>query len=355
MLARLRIFFEKYERHLTTGALVFGFIFDFFTLTRIDQLYDNVVLAFYLGVVAAGIFLFNYLEVKEPTGVLWKNIRAFSPTIVQFAFGGLFSGISIFYLRSATFSVNIVFILILFGLLVGNEFFREKYKKLAFQLSVFYFVLYSYLIFSIPVLVKSIGALVFVLSGIVSLGVIAGVLLIFRKYMSKRFEASKQNVFASIAVIFVGMNLLYFLNIIPPIPLSLKDVDAYSRVYRSGGNYIALEEARFFNPFDTVRIREGQPIFVFSSVFSPTDLETEIVHHWQYFDGDVDRWRSAGRISFSIVGGREDGFRGFTQKSNIFEGAWRVDVETLRGQLIGRETFRIQYVDVLPELYEKVL
>lgn len=355
MLKKIRLFFETYERHISTGALVFGFVFDFFTLTRIDQLYDNLVLAFYLIVVGVGIFLFNYLEVKQPTGGVWKNIRAFSPTIVQFAFGGLFSGISIFYLRSATFSVNIFFILILFGLLIGNEFFREKYKQLAFQLSIFYFVLYSYLIFSIPVLLRSIGALVFILSGIVSLGVMAAVFLIFRKYMHMRFEESKQKLFGTVAAIFMVMNILYFSNIIPPIPLSLKSVNAYPQVYRSGSEYIALEEVRFFNPFDTVRIIEGQPVFVFSSVFSPTDLETEIVHHWRYFDEETDRWTDAGKISFPIIGGRDDGFRGFTKKSNVFEGAWRVDVETERGQLIGRETFRVEYVDVLPELFEKTL
>ena len=334
---------------------MFGFIFDFFTLTRIDRLYDNAVLFFHLFVVGAGIFLFNYLEAKQPASKLFQNVRAFSPTIVQFSFGALFSGISIFYLRSATFSVNIFFILILFGLLIGNEFLRERYKKLTFQLTIFYFVLYSYLIFSLPVLLKSIGALVFLLSGLVSLGVMAGVFLIFKKYMSVRFEKSKSNLFASVATIFVVMNALYFLNIIPPIPLSLKDVDAYPRVYRSGEAYIALEEARVFNPLDVVKVVEGQPVFVFSSVFSPTDLDTEIVHHWQYFNEETDRWTSAGRISFAIVGGRDDGFRGYTQKNNIFEGPWRVDVETARGQLIGRETFRVQYVDTTPELFEKVL
>ena len=116
-----------------------------------------------------------------------------------------------------------------------------------------------------------------------------------------------------------------------------------------------LEENRIFNPFDVVKIVEGQPVFVFSSVFSPADLDTEIVHHWQYFDQRTNRWKSAGYIAFPIVGGRDDGFRGYTQKDNLFEGAWRVDVETKRGQLIGRETFRVEFVDVLPELSEKIL
>ena len=154
MFSKLRRIFEKYERHISTGALAFGFVFDFFTLTRIDKLYDNLVLFFYLFVVGLGIFLFNYVESKESRGKLYQNIHAFLPVVVQFAFGGLFSGISIFYLRSATFSINILFMALLFGLLIGNEFFREKYKRLTFQLTVFYFVLYSYLIFSLPVLLK---------------------------------------------------------------------------------------------------------------------------------------------------------------------------------------------------------
>ena len=355
MIQRIRHLFEKHGKHISTGALVFGFIFDFFTLTRIDRLYDNLVLLFYITVSCVGIFLFNYIDSRNIQKELAQNLRAFLPAVVQFAFGGLFSGISIFYLRSSTISINLLFILALFGLLIGNEFFRERYKQMTFQLGVLYFVLYSYLIFSLPILLKSIGPMVFILSGIASLGVMSAILLLFRKILKFRFERSKKSLFITISSIFVSINILYFLNIIPPIPLSLKEVNAYPLVYRSGDKYVALEENRLFNILDKVRIAEGEPVYVFSSVFSPANLDTKIVHNWQYFDGSKGRWISAGKIDFDIVGGRGDGFRGFTKKENIFAGSWRVDVETARGQLIGRETFRIEFVEEKPKLFEKEL
>ena len=52
-------------------------------------------------------------------------------------------------------------------------------------------------------------------------------------------------------------------------------------------------------------------------------------------------WISASRISFPIRGGREEGYRGFSQKSNVFPGSWRVYVETKDGQIIGRIRFDV--------------
>lgn len=352
LFSRARTFFEKHERRISTLALASGFIFDFLTLTRIDRLYDNVVLFSYLCIVTLGIFIFNYIENKGTGKRIFRNIHAFLPAVVQFAFGGLFSGISIFYLRSATISVNIIFIIVLFGLLIGNESFREKYKKLTFQLSVFYFVLYSYLIFSLPVFLKSIGAWMFILSGLLSLIIISLILWWFKKYLRSSFERSKKSLYLSIGGTFVLMNLLYFLNVIPPIPLSLKDMDAYHLVYRVEDKYVALKEDRLFNPFDTLKIVEGSPVYVFSSVFSPTDLNVETFHNWQFFDEETDRWVSTDRIPIEIKGGRDEGYRGFTFKKNVFPGGWRVDIETKRGQLIGRETFKVQYVETVPKLIE---
>jgi len=355
MFSKVRKFFEKYERRISTLALILGFIFDFLTLTRIDRLYDNLVLSSYLCIVSLGIFIYNYIESRGARNKLFKNLHAFLPAVVQFAFGGLFSGISIFYLRSATLSVNIIFVIVLFGLLIGNESFRQKYQKLTFQLTIFYFVLYSYLIFSLPVFLKSIGAGVFVLSGVASLIVMSGIFIWFRKFLKGRFEESKKSLFLTVGAIFVVINLLYFLNVIPPIPLSLKSMDAYHLVFKRGADYVALKEDHFFNPLDTISIVSGKPVYVFSSVFSPTDLDTETFHNWQYFDENKDRWVSTDRILIEIEGGRGDGFKGYTFKQNIFPGSWRVDIETARGQLIGRETFRIKYVDVAPELQEVIL
>ena len=47
------------------------------------------------------------------------------------------------------------------------------------------------------------------------------------------------------------------------------------------------------------------------------------------------------RITVPIRGGREDGYRLYSMKYNVFAGDWRVNVETLDGRVIGRVNFKI--------------
>ncbi|MDO8590949.1 MAG: DUF2914 domain-containing protein, partial [bacterium] len=49
-------------------------------------------------------------------------------------------------------------------------------------------------------------------------------------------------------------------------------------------------------------------------------------------------------IQFPIVGGRDEGFRGYSIKSSVFPGRWRVDVETAEKNLIGRVEFTVENV-----------
>lgn len=40
---------------------------------------------------------------------------------------------------------------------------------------------------------------------------------------------------------------------------------------------------------------------------------------------------------------RNEGFRGFTKKENIFPGKWRVDIKTERDQVVGRVRFDVEF------------
>ena len=85
-------------------------------------------------------------------------------------------------------------------------------------------------------------------------------------------------------------------------------------------------------------------------MFAPTDFGTEIVHLWQYFDNNNKKWINSSRIKFPIVGGALRGYRGYSFKTNVTPGAWRVDVATLRGQVIGRVNFKVETVKNEPPL-----
>ncbi len=348
-------FFKKNDHYLSPSALFVGFAIDNLTLTRIDLWFSNLILFSYLFVAGVGIVLVHLYEDKIIKGILIKKIAPFLPFLIQFIFGGLFSGYLIFYSRSASFVTSWFFILLLFVLLIGNEFFRKHYKGLVFQISIFYFSLFSFTIFFIPVIIGKMGASVFILSGVISLVVITLLMYGFFLVLPKRVKEKRKYLVISILGIFLSINFLYFTNIIPPIPLSLKESGVYHFVGKMpGGGYIVRPEEDNWYDFNIgekkIHIKKGSPVYVYSSVFAPTNLNTEIFHRWQYYDVNNNKWITLSDIKFPITGGRDGGYRGYSFKENVFPGRWRVDVTTDRGQILGRIPFEVVYSKFSPTL-----
>jgi len=126
-----------------------------------------------------------------------------------------------------------------------------------------------------------------------------------------------------------------FTNLIPPIPLSLKDAGVYHSLYRnSDGNYTATEEPQtfwdFFKSYKLFHEVAGQPVYVFTSIFAPTNLNVQVIHDWQHYDETSRKWQSIEKMSLSIIGGRDGGFRTYSIMTVSQSGLWRVDVTTLK-------------------------
>jgi len=345
----LKSWFLKNERRLSAGALFAGFLFDAITLQRIDLLYENMVFIIHLSVVGISIFLIHFLEPKSFNWNLAERVKTLLPVLVQFSFGALFSGFFIFYSRSASIIDSWPFVLVLLVLLVGNETFRERYKRLPFQVGIYFIAIFSYLIFLIPVLINKISAWVFVLSGFLSVLVTLLFLYTLSKLIPEKIRDNKRALTKAVLGIFISINILYFTNLIPPIPLALKVGEVSNRIERVDGKYrlytVNKPLYKFLDFRNPITIQRGKPIYFFSSVFAPADLNTGIVHVWQYFDKGKGEWVTESKIAFSISGGREEGYRGYTIKENIREGKWRVSVENNRGQVLGRTSFKVKLVD----------
>ena len=133
---------------------------------------------------------------------------------------------------------------------------------------------------------------------------------------------------------------LYFLNWIPPVPLSLKFGGVYHQVQKKGGvYYLSYEEGawpRFLKPSADPFRGEG-PVYYFTAVFAPVDLKTTVYHRCA--SGD---FMQTDRIAIAISGGRVEGYRGYTVKQRAMPGQWRVDVETEDGRVIGRVNFGVK-------------
>lgn len=350
--------YEKYGRRISSVALVVGFALDTITLKRIDLWIENLIFLAYLLIAVLSIIIINLYDGHVLRGKFFYYVSTFAPVPMQFAFGGLFSGFAIFYLRSASLSASWPFLFFLLLLLIGNEFFRARYLRLTFHISIFFIALFSYAVFLVPIIVGRMGVAEFLLSGAISLAAILIFLEALSIFMRKRVREALGTIIKSVGAIFLAMNISYFLNIIPPIPLALKEAGAYHFVNRieDGSYFIRREGAAWYSVFfpTTVHLIRGDSLYFYSAVFAPTRLNIRIAHRWQYFDEGQDKWVTVLRVGFPISGGRDGGYRGFSEKTNIEEGFWRVDAETERGQRIGRKTFRIQHVNALPLLEERI-
>jgi len=355
MTKKLKTFFHTHESTISFLTLAGGFIFDTLTLQRVDFFTDNIFIIFYLIMAGACIIVMDLHDDGKLKGKFASNLYEFLPFMLQFCFGGLFSAFVIFYSKSAAISSSGAFVLILAVLLVGNEFFKKHYSKLVFQTSIYFIAVFSFFIYFLPVVLTTMGDFIFLLSGLLSILFIWGFIFVVYYLTPERYADNHKFLIVTISLIYISINILYFKNIIPPIPLSLKEGDVYHFVERKPtGNYQVVGEVDSWQEKlgvgQKLHLSPFEPAYVFSSIFAPTDLDTTIVHDWQYFDEEKDEWISVTKIVFPIKGGRAEGYRGFSKKENIYPGLWRVDIKTQRGQVIGRVKFDIEISETKPAL-----
>jgi hypothetical protein len=225
-----------------------------------------------------------------------------------------------------------------------NDSFRKYYLKAEVQFSVYYFILLLFLILVLPFLFNSIGVWVFLLAGFVSLGLF----LLFLKLLTKcssELKSKQITITIITAAIFVFINLFYFTNIIPPIPLSVRDSGVYYSVERMGSKYKVIEEEdswrEYFSVDNQVGITDDSVIYVYTSIFAPAELREKIVHEWYYYNESKQKWVSSDRLDFYILGGSQGGYRGYSLKRNTQPGDWKVEVKTQSGKVLDIVEFEL--------------
>ena len=335
MIKSFRQWYDRYERWLIPAVLLLGVTIDFITFKTISLKSAFILLG--IHAVVAGL------------AILWVNGRSahrFVMLVLQFTFGALLSASLVFYWFSGVLSVSWPLLGILALLIASNELFRERYLQPPVQIGVYYFALFSVATLIFPYVFNSISPWVFLFGALVSVLVIWVYLWMATKLVLRLYEF-RYRLRGVVIVVFVVMNALYWLNIIPPIPLSLREADVYLDVYREGGEYVLVEPERSLierlMPGTVMRIDSVESLAIFASVFAPAELETQIVHRWERFDEDLRAWVVESELTYTIAGGREDGYRGYSIKSAPKEGKWRVDIMTPRGQTLGRVRFTVEH------------
>jgi hypothetical protein len=322
-----------------------GFLWDVFTLNRIDNPIDNLILGSYLLMAAICLILSQGLATGKIKAALLHRYPSIWRFGLQFFLGGLFSAYVVYYFRSTTISSTLFFIVLMIILLLANEFLPRRLGNIYLQTGLFTIASFSYFIYLIPVLIKHMGTLIFVLSGLVSLGLVYGLVNILVSLSHDQLEYTRKRLWLSVGTVYLVIGILYVLNLIPPIPLAAKHIGAYTQYERTNEGF-RLEKAdmgllnalRFWE--ERVPLTQGEPIHVFASVFAPTGMKFGIVHHWQKFNETTQKWDSVDKINYQAVGGRDGGYRGVSKKSALSEGLWRVDIEDDRGFVVARMRIR---------------
>jgi len=334
---------------------LFGVSYDTLTLTRIDRLQDNLLLLIYVLLLGVLIVLTGRLGIEpapdrahlaalSPFARWMLRARPYYPMAVQFLLGGLFSAYAIFYSRSATLTSSAIFFALLILVLIGNEFLRDRLSSLRLLISLYALVCFAFFTFFLPVMTGLMNAAIFLSgAGLTAAVTFRVVHLIYRSNP----ERSRREAVRVTAPAFALIGLLvgfYFLNWIPPVPLSMKFGGIYREVQRQGEHFLLTYDRKWYeiwkrseNPFPA-----NEPIYCFTAVFAPVALDTTVYHHW-YFRLDSSKpFTHADKIPIKISGGREGGYRAYTVKQRLDPGDWRVDVETEDGRIVGRVSVRVE-------------
>jgi hypothetical protein len=332
-----------------------GVMYDSLTLTRIDRLQDNLILLIYLLLLGVLIVLTGRLGIESapdreqlaslPSFARWVlQSRPYYPMASQFLLGGLFSAYAIFYSRSATLTSTAIFFALLIVFLVANEFLRDRLSNLRLLVSLYALVCFAFFTFFLPVMTGWMNTAIFMVGAGLSAAVTFRVVHLIYRNNPDRSGREAVGV-TTPAFVLIGLLVgFYFLNWIPPVPLSMKFGGIYHEVKKSGDRFELSYARKWYQVWkrSDSSYPTNEPVYCFTAVFAPVALKTTVYHHW-YFRRDSNKpFTHADKIPLQISGGREGGYRAYTFKQRLDPGDWRVDVEAEDGRIIGRVSVTVE-------------
>ena len=337
---------KSLRRYFPVIAFFAGFIWDALTIGQRVRTIDFWRLGIFLGGAAILIIYLSRLSVQPQPAVadpqerlqhrLAGLTRLLPFLLLQFFFGGIFSALFILYFKSAGHVASWLGAAILGGLLIGNEFLRDRYAR---QLSLTWamFALNAILLvnFALPYALGSLDGRWFYVS------TLGGALLTHALW---RFGAARHGRIV-VAWGLAGVLLLAWqLDMIAPVPLVRKDLAIGQGFTQQSGQYVLQVESapawQFWREQSKkVHLAEGQPLYAVSAVFAPRGIAAQLEHRWEY--RNEAGWQLRYRNQFQVSGGREGGFRGYSWVSNPQPGAWRVIVATPDGRTVAVQSFSV--------------
>lgn len=345
------------KRYSNVVFFIGGFLFDAFTLDRIDSIIDLVIQSFYLLGITLIIMLQAYLEAGrwQPQGWM-ARLWPYESEVIHFFYGGLLSAYVILYFKSTSLSRSVIFLSFVFILMLANEMPQIRRLRSLLRPGLYAFCLISYLNYLFPILIGRMGDWVFLLAWVLSAGL---TYMLIMKLTSLHLEVEKARVRLgwSPVLVLILVAVFYFAKWIPPVPLSMQYAGIFRSVELQGDRYrltyLKPPWTRFWQDSEHLFLaREGDRVYFFTRIFGPSRFEHRVFLRWELKDPRRNRWIRSDRIPLHVKGGRDQGYRGYAYKENYQPGVWRVEVETEDGRVLGGVVFRIEKD---PSLEERVI
>ena len=319
-------------------------MFDILTTGRIDSWVTIGQQVVYLLVIMA-VLLHMFLEQDSPPpetsgrSVLKRWYYDYRSPLVHFLMGALLNLYAIFYFKSSSLLVSFGFLGLLVAVLLANELKRIKSLGLPFKFALLSLCFLSFAAYLVPVLVGSIGLTTFLASMLVGSVPLAAAAW---RVPPEKFALARRQILVPLGCVVIGFLTFYLFRLIPPVPLSIPFIGVYHQVEKTEAGYRLSHERPswriWHNGDQTFLAQPGDKVYVFFRVFSPARFSDQVQMRWHWKD-PARGWTLHDSIPIRIVGGREQGFRGYGVKSNYQPGEWKVQVETTDGREIGRVYF----------------
>src|SRR5262245_47386142 len=277
------------RRYHNAAIFVGGFLFDVFTVGPIDSWIDISIEVAYLTAVT----VLLVLEHREEQGV-WRpsprfaRLWHYNVEAMHFLYGGLLSINIVFYFRSTTGARPVIFLFLLAAVFLLNEMPWARARGHRLRLGLYTLCLTTVTIYLVPLAVGAMGDVVF----LASMGITGGLLWGLSRWLAIQGHgpsASRAQLVAPGAAVLVAILVLYFLRLVPPVPLSVQSQGIYHEVTHTEAGYV-LRALRspihlFWRKDDRpFRARPGDRIVYFVRVFAPSRFSHQVTIRWERWD-----------------------------------------------------------------------
>jgi|APLak6261675434_1056106.scaffolds.fasta_scaffold01188_2 hypothetical protein len=347
--ARFKAFKEKNHIAFEVAFFFAGFLFDVVLLHRIDSTPLLIHQGAYLVLSALLIFWDHRLHVagKEPEGFLGK-LAGYRLWVMHFFLGTLLNAFMVFYFRAASGLLAFLFIVALSGLIVANELPRFRAQGPIVRVLLLSFAVTSYLAYLLPVVWGHLHPWQYVASVVIGSAATFGLWKFFTRFTHDPNWTFQRAVTPGL-VLQGTLLVLYAVNVIPPVPLSLKHIGIYTQVNpvkdEKGHRHYELayqpaSKLEFWrDQDDTFVAPTGSKAYAFVRIFAPTRFQDQVRFAWDYDDPDKGWTQRGSPYATTLSGGNEEGFRTFAYSTMGKPGTYRVRVLTMDDREIGRKTF----------------